>query len=135
MEASENGLANLCLALLLIQRWVVFGHFPLSNLYESLIFLSWSMTSIILFLEKMNDNFLIGALLSPIALFINAFATLSLPAEMQKANLLVPALQSNWLMMHVTIMMLSYAALIFRLFIIYNIFSYYFNKNKSISYF
>nr|YP_009105528.1 heme attachment to plastid cytochrome c [Lobosphaera incisa]AIT94212.1 heme attachment to plastid cytochrome c [Lobosphaera incisa] len=107
-----NGLANLCLALLLIQRWVVFGHFPLSNLYESLIFLSWSMTSIILFLEKMNDNFLIGALLSPIALFINAFATLSLPAEMQKANLLVPALQSNWLMMHVTIMMLSYAALI-----------------------
>lgn len=107
-----NGLANLCLAVLLIQRWVVFGHFPLSNLYESLIFLSWSMTFIILFLEKINDNFLIGALLSPIALFINAFATLSLPAEMQKANLLVPALQSNWLMMHVTIMMLSYAALI-----------------------
>jgi len=31
---------------------------------------------------------------------------------MQKASSLVPALQSNWLMMHVTIMMLSYAALI-----------------------
>jgi cytochrome c-type biogenesis protein CcsB len=31
---------------------------------------------------------------------------------MQKSSSLVPALQSNWLMMHVTIMMLSYAALI-----------------------
>ena len=32
---------------------------------------------------------------------------------MQQPTSLVPALQSNWLMMHVTIMMLSYAALIF----------------------
>ena len=31
---------------------------------------------------------------------------------MQKASPLVPALQSNWLMMHVTVMILSYAALI-----------------------
>ena len=32
---------------------------------------------------------------------------------MQRASALVPALQSNWLMMHVTVMILSYAALIF----------------------
>lgn len=31
---------------------------------------------------------------------------------MQKAQALVPALQSNWLMMHVTVMMLSYTALL-----------------------
>ena len=31
---------------------------------------------------------------------------------MQKASPLVPALQSNWLMMHVSMMMLSYATLI-----------------------
>ena len=46
------------------------------------------------------------------ALFTNAFAALSLPAEMKVAGPLVPALQSNWLMMHVTVMILSYAALI-----------------------
>ena len=39
-------------------------------------------------------------------------ASLTLPLEMQKASPLVPALQSNWLMMHVSLMMLSYATLI-----------------------
>jgi cytochrome c-type biogenesis protein CcsB len=60
----------------------------------------------------MSKSFFLGVVISPMALFINSFATFSLPKDMQKANVLVPALQSNWLMMHVTIMMLSYAALI-----------------------
>jgi cytochrome c-type biogenesis protein CcsB len=42
---------------------------------------------------------------------ITAFAALSLPGEMQVAEPLVPALQSNWLMMHVSVMLLSYACL------------------------
>jgi len=57
-------------------------------------------------------NKLIGSITAPCALFINAFATFSLPKEMQESSPLVPALQSNWLMMHVTVMILSYAALI-----------------------
>jgi cytochrome c-type biogenesis protein CcsB len=40
------------------------------------------------------------------------FAGLSLPESMQAPSPLVPALKSNWLMMHVTVMMLSYASLI-----------------------
>ena len=40
------------------------------------------------------------------------FSTLILPIEMQKITPLVPALQSNWLMLHVSMMMLSYATLI-----------------------
>jgi cytochrome c-type biogenesis protein CcsB len=153
---------NIALLMLLILRWLNYGHFPLSNLYESLIFLSWSFTVIELILipsvfyfnfnmfdlnilkyftytksitlnqliEK-NTNFdtdtpknikqefinpdinlLIGTVLSPIALFTNSFAAFSLPKNMQKAQALVPALQSNWLMMHVTVMMLSYTALL-----------------------
>uniref|UniRef100_A0AB39U3R8 Cytochrome c biogenesis protein CcsA n=1 Tax=Borodinellopsis insignis TaxID=3229915 RepID=A0AB39U3R8_9CHLO len=133
--------------ILLLLRWKESGHFPLSNLYESLMFLSWSFTLIHLFIEikiystlnihniknfKGPTNFnsgelrgglrntkkqfiigkFIGCITSPIALFTNAFATLSLPKEMQGATPLVPALQSNWLMMHVTVMILSYAALI-----------------------
>jgi cytochrome c-type biogenesis protein CcsB len=42
---------------------------------------------------------------------ITAFAALSLPTEMQASAPLVPALKSNWLMMHVSVMMLSYATL------------------------
>lgn len=115
--------ANFCLFSFLILRWDESGHFPLSNLYESLIFLSWSLSTFHLFLEnvleKMNtgapkqnfQNFL-GAITSPSALFTNSFAAFSLPTEMQRSAALVPALQSNWLMMHVTVMILSYSALI-----------------------
>jgi cytochrome c-type biogenesis protein CcsB len=109
---STTILANVILLMLLIIRWVNYGHFPLSNMFESLIFLSWSLTLLQLILEKLSKNNFLGAILSPIALFTNSFASFSLPLEMQKASVLVPALQSNWLMMHVTVMMLSYAALL-----------------------
>lgn len=103
----------LCLFFLLLNRWIETTHFPLSNLYESLIFLSWSLTFFLLLTELKTKETLIGVLITPLALFINAFATFSLPLEMQKGNSLVPALQSNWLLMHVTVMMISYALLIF----------------------
>jgi cytochrome c-type biogenesis protein CcsB len=44
--------------------------------------------------------------------FLSGFSSLTLPTEMQKALPLVPSLQSNWLMMHVSMMMVSYATLI-----------------------
>ncbi len=105
-------LSNILLLTFLILRWTESGHFPLSNIYEALMFLSWCFTVIHLILEKFTQNLLLSCISSPTAFFINAFATLSLPQELQKASPLVPALQSNWLMMHVTVMILSYAALI-----------------------
>lgn len=140
-------ISNLSIFFVLVLRWEESGHFPLSNLYESLMFLSWSLTFIHLFIElnifNLNQNNylsyslgltnktkacghslqvanqknffvtkLIGSITSPCALFTNAFASFSLPDEMQASSPLVPALQSNWLMMHVTVMILSYAALI-----------------------
>nr|YP_001019174.1 cytochrome c biogenesis protein [Chlorokybus atmophyticus]ABM87950.1 heme attachment to plastid cytochrome c [Chlorokybus atmophyticus]WKT05622.1 cytochrome c biogenesis protein [Chlorokybus atmophyticus] len=104
--------SNLAIGGLLCIRWISSNHFPLSNLYESLMFLSWGLTALHLVLERSSKIPFLGAITAPSALFINAFATLSLPADMQKAGPLVPALKSNWLMMHVSIMMLSYAALI-----------------------
>jgi len=115
------GFANLSIFLFLGLRWKESGHFPLSNLYESFLFLSWNLTLIHLILEKMSpfpsllskgSEKFIGALTSPTALFTNAFATFSLPEDMKASAPLVPALQSNWLMMHVTVMILSYSTLI-----------------------
>ncbi|RYX87932.1 c-type cytochrome biogenesis protein CcsB [bacterium] len=62
----------------------------------------------------LQDQFVhfLGVITSPMSLLIYGFASLNLPKEMQKATSLVPALQSNWLMMHVTVMILSYAALL-----------------------
>ena len=56
-------------------------------------------------------NFL-GGILSSAALFIETFADWRLPSEMKEMKPLIPALQSNWLLMHVSIMILSYAALL-----------------------
>ena len=106
-------LANLSLALLLLVRWISSGHFPLSNLYESLIFLAWAFTSIHILGTTVTSLPFLAAITAPTTLLTYAFAAFSLPKEMQQANALVPALQSNWLMMHVSIMILSYAALLF----------------------
>ncbi|HIK11796.1 MAG TPA: c-type cytochrome biogenesis protein CcsB [Oscillatoriaceae cyanobacterium M33_DOE_052] len=103
--------ANLCTAALLGSRWIDAGYFPLSNLYESLFFLVWGITTIHLIAENMSRSRLVGVCTAPVAMSITAFAALSLPAQMQSAEPLVPALKSNWLMMHVSVMMLSYATL------------------------
>ena len=105
-------IVNLCLSITLSIRWINNGYFPLSNLYESLIFLTWALTFVQVILEKQNKSRIIGAISTPISLFIIAFTSLILPEEMKLSVPLVPALKSNWLMMHVSIMMLSYAVLI-----------------------
>ena len=107
---------NVALAsLLAAARWVESGHFSLSNMYESLLFLAWGITGVHLVVTE-RDGFsksaVPGALSAPTALSTVAAATLALPAELQRASALVPALKSNWLMMHVSVMMLSYATLL-----------------------
>jgi cytochrome c-type biogenesis protein CcsB len=95
----------------LAARWIAAGYFPLSNLYESLFFLAWGITAIHLVAEKMSQSRLVGAATAPVAMGICAFAALTLPDEMQNSAPLVPALKSNWLMMHVSVMMISYSTL------------------------
>jgi cytochrome c-type biogenesis protein CcsB len=107
-----NIFANFLLFSLLSLRWISFGYFPLSNLYESLLFLAWGITFITFILERKSKINLVGSISTPISLFVTGFASLSLPESMQAPAPLVPALKSNWLMMHVTVMMLSYANLI-----------------------
>ncbi|MEH2200918.1 c-type cytochrome biogenesis protein CcsB [Nostoc sp.] len=104
-------IANLCMATLLGARWIEAGYFPLSNLYESLFFLTWGITTVHLIAESSSRSRLVGVVTSPVAMLIAAFATMTLPSQMQASEPLVPALKSNWLMMHVSVMMLSYSAL------------------------
>ncbi len=104
-------IANLVTAALLAARWLEAGYFPISNLYESLFFLAWGITTIHLIAENMSRSRWVGVITTPVAMSITAFAALTLPDEMQASAPLVPALKSNWLMMHVSVMMLSYATL------------------------
>lgn len=111
LGSTGMAIANLCIAALLGARWLDAGYFPLSNLYESLFFLVWGITAIHLIAEQMSRSRLVGAVTAPVAMGITAFAALTLPQDMQESAPLVPALKSNWLMMHVSVMMLSYATL------------------------
>lgn len=104
-------IANLSIATLLGARWLEAGYFPLSNLYESLFFLAWGITAMHLFAEFVSRSPLVGVVTAPVAMAVTAFAALRLPADMQASAPLVPALKSNWLMMHVSVMMLADATL------------------------
>nr|YP_009946854.1 cytochrome c heme attachment protein [Achimenes erecta]QOE88391.1 cytochrome c heme attachment protein [Achimenes erecta] len=113
-DSSAKGMIINCFCItgLLVTRWIYSRHFPLSNLYESLIFLSWSFSLIhIVPYFKKNKNFL-STIIGPSAIFTQGFATSGLLTEIHKSTILVPALQSEWLIMHVSMMLLGYAALL-----------------------
>nr|YP_010424438.1 cytochrome c heme attachment protein [Disporum bodinieri]YP_010446403.1 cytochrome c heme attachment protein [Disporum megalanthum]YP_010446484.1 cytochrome c heme attachment protein [Disporum uniflorum]USH58898.1 cytochrome c heme attachment protein [Disporum bodinieri]UTM08224.1 cytochrome c heme attachment protein [Disporum megalanthum]UTM08305.1 cytochrome c heme attachment protein [Disporum uniflorum] len=113
-DSSEKGMiaAFFSITGLLIIRWVYSGHFPLSNLYESLIFLSWGLSMIHMIPKIGNLKNDLSTITGPSAIFTQGFATWGLSIEMHQSAILVPALQSQWLMMHVSMMLLSYAALL-----------------------
>ncbi len=104
--------ANLALTAQLVLRWLDSGHFPISNLYESLCFLAWGCTLTQLLVERTWPSPLVPAAATPMALGCVAFASFALPDRLQEASPLVPALRSSWLVMHVSVIMLSYAALL-----------------------
>ena len=105
-------LVNLLISLQLLIRWSISGHFPVSNLYESLYFLAWGITLGQLLIEKEYRSPIIPSIAIPIELVTVAFACFVLPDDLRLSSNLVPALRSSWLVMHVSVVMLSYAALI-----------------------
>jgi cytochrome c-type biogenesis protein CcsB len=85
------------------------GHAPLSNLYESLIFFSWTIILLYLIIEKRTRNKSIGAFVTPLAFLSLAYASFSDNIK-DSIQPLVPALQSNWLTAHVMTCFFGYAA-------------------------
>nr|YP_009519268.1 cytochrome c biogenesis protein ccs1 [Codium arabicum]AYC65199.1 cytochrome c biogenesis protein ccs1 [Codium arabicum] len=105
--------SNFMLFLLLSVRWYESHHFPISNLfYESLLFICWSFTSLQCFFEVYTSEKWLGILITPVTFIIFCFNTCFIPVQFQISQPLIPALQSNWLVMHVTVMLISYASLI-----------------------
>ncbi|MDC2975501.1 c-type cytochrome biogenesis protein CcsB [Prochlorococcus sp. AH-736-D23] len=105
-------LVNLLITFQLLLRWSISGHFPISNLYESLYFLTWGITLGQLLIEREFQSPIIPSIAVPIELLTVAFACFVLPDDLKLSSNLVPALRSSWLVMHVSVVMLSYAALI-----------------------
>jgi cytochrome c-type biogenesis protein CcsB len=98
----------------LLFRWIEthqtgYGYVPLSNMYESLIFFSWTIVLIYLILEFKYQQKIIGVFVTPFA-FLAIALTSIIPGIDSKITPLVPALQSNWLAIHVITCFLGYAS-------------------------
>ena len=83
------------------------GHAPLSNLYESVVFFSWTILLIYVLIDLQYRQRAVGAFVLPFAFLGMAWAQLRLDDAIEP---LVPALQSNWLTYHVITCFLGYAA-------------------------
>lgn len=96
-------------------RWVEsyragMGHAPLSNFYESLVFFSWSVCLLYLIYSRRETKGITGVFAMPAAFLLMAYASFS-PAVDSRIQPLIPALKSNWLIIHVVTCFLGYAAL------------------------
>lgn len=91
--------------ILLALRWIVAGHLPLSNGYETMQFMAWAVLLVTIGIQKRFPIILkFGPLLSAFALLV-AMITDSNPQITQ----LMPVLQSPLLSLHVMVIMFSYA--------------------------
>jgi cytochrome c-type biogenesis protein CcsB len=87
-------------------RWYIAGRPPFSNLYEMLLSFVWTVALLTLVAEKGYGVKIIGSITMPLAV-VSVILMQLLPSDVRP---LVPALQSTWLHVHVTLAMLSYAA-------------------------
>ena len=97
----------------IVLRWIEsykmgFGHAPMSNLYESLIFFSLTIACLYIFIEIKYTNRTISTFSSLMAFLTMAYASLS-PNISDQIQPLIPALKSNWLIAHVLACFLGYA--------------------------
>jgi len=97
----------------ILLRWVEsyqmgYGHAPFSNMYESLVFFSWTVAVLYLFVEYKYKDKIIGVFATPLIFLAIAYASLS-PNIGDKITPLIPALKSNWLIAHVITCFLGYA--------------------------
>jgi cytochrome c-type biogenesis protein CcsB len=87
-------------------RWYVAGRPPFSNMYEMLLSFVWTVALLTLIAERFYKVKIIGSVTMPLAV-VSVILMQLMPSEVRP---LVPALQSTWLHIHVTLAMLAYAA-------------------------
>jgi len=97
----------------IILRWIEsyqmgYGHAPFANMYESLVFFSWTVAILYIFVELKYKESIIGVFATPLIFLAIAYASLS-PDINSKITPLIPALKSNWLIAHVIACFLGYA--------------------------
>ncbi len=98
----------------LFLRWkesyeIGYGHAPLTNMYESVVFFAWVITLLYLLVEWKFKTRIIGTFTVPFAFLAMAYGSFATGIN-KEISPLVPALQSNWLLAHVITCFIGYAA-------------------------
>ncbi|MGB9667641.1 MAG: c-type cytochrome biogenesis protein CcsB [Thermosulfidibacteraceae bacterium] len=83
---------------------------PFTNLYESMVFFSWSISWLYVLFEIRYKTRVLGPFVTPVNFLIIAYTALEGPGIVKEIQPLVPALKSNWLLAHVITCFLSYGA-------------------------
>jgi cytochrome c-type biogenesis protein CcsB len=89
-----------------IHRWYEAGHPPFASIYEMLLSFVWTLAVLTIVAEKKYGVKVIGTVTMPVAI-VGVVLMQLLRTDVRP---LVPALQSTWLHVHVTLAMLAYAA-------------------------
>lgn len=79
-------------------RWAAAGRIPTSNMFEFMTFLAMMTTAAFLIIYALYRSPVLGAFAMPVGFVLLAYAAV-FPQEISP---LIPALQSHWLMIHVT---------------------------------
>jgi cytochrome c-type biogenesis protein CcsB len=87
-------------------RWYEAGHPPFASIYEMLLSFVWTLAVLTLIAEKKYRVKIIGTVTMPVAIV----GVVLMQLLRTDVHPLVPALQSTWLHVHVTLAMLAYAA-------------------------
>src|SRR5581483_6124035 len=87
-------------------RWYTAGHPPFASVYEMLLSFVWTLAALTLIAEKKYGVKVIGTVTMPVAIV----GVVLMQLLRSDVHPLVPALQSTWLHVHVTLAMLAYAA-------------------------
>ncbi len=88
-------------------RWEMKGSVPLANMYEYMGMMAWMVAVGLVYFALKQKNHRIGVFVSPITVMLMVVASL-LPSEVNQQ--LMPALQSTWLAIHVSMAALGSGA-------------------------
>jgi cytochrome c-type biogenesis protein CcsB len=84
-------------------RWGATGHAPLSNMFEFTTAFGMTLVGGFIIIYALYKTPVVGMIVLPVALLIIAFASM-FPSEVSP---LIPALQSNWLAIHVSTVVIA----------------------------
>ncbi|MGW8316737.1 MAG: cytochrome c biogenesis protein CcsA [Bacteroidales bacterium] len=91
----------------LVVRWYISGHAPMSNGYESMIFVSWvTLLAGLIFVRKSGYAMALTSILAALSLMVAGMSNMN-----PEITNLVPVLKSPWLTIHVTVIMAGYGFL------------------------